>query len=198
MDVRGLKMISAVPSRFFSSHPKHDSNLQPFSVGSLKCLHWTGQDLSSGTCVCFLFIFIRQSLHCTFREMARWMSVEMRWICLFVPYKYFLWRGLALISLSSWRIYKCYMQEHAILLCLWSLMNMLHLFGVHFCIIQYLCACVLHESLWDALYLNAPTVIHTHTDTHCHVMLNRVQWTLTGPWLELMKNYINGGCWSLD
>lgn len=119
------------------------------------------------------------------REMVKWMSVEMRWICLFVSYNDFLWRGLALISLSSWMIYKCYMQEHAILLCLWSQMNMLHLFGVHFCIIQYLCACVLHESLWDALYLNAPTVIHTHTQTHTAMSCLT---ECSGPWLALGKS----------
>ncbi len=75
-------------------------------------------------------------------------------------------------------------------------MNMPLLFAVHFCIIQYLCACVLHITFSDALHLNAPAVTHTdtHTHTHWHVMLNSVQWTLTGPWLELMKNYINGGC----
>lgn len=70
------------------------------------------------------------------------------------------------------------------------------------CIFVLFSICVhvrcMHLSAMLYTLMHLQLYMHTHTVTHWHVMLNSAQWTLTGPWLELMKNYINGGCWSLD
>ncbi len=170
MDVRGLKVISAVPVRCVFS--ARTPNMKQFAVilsglSEVFRLKGSGSEL---WCMCVIhshsFVF---ALHL----LERWWDVcrdEMNagiYACLYLTR--LLFEEASLLSFSSRRLYKCYMQEHAILLRLWSPMNMLHLFAVHFCIIQYLCACVLHAYFCDALYLNAPAVIHTHRHTlACH------------------------------